>query len=115
MTDIEEKLRKKKEEEEAMWGEYIEQRKRQRQKEEEELRKLKERQAKRKTQRAEQEKMLVEMKKKQEEQRVREIVCCFQVLKEFECNTLFNMSIEYSLVSQPFPRFPSVGVPWAMI
>jgi len=73
MTDIEEKLRKKKEEEEAMWGEYIEQRKRQRQKEEEELKKLKERQAKRKTQRAEQEKLLIEMKRKQEDQKLREI------------------------------------------
>lgn len=74
MADIEEKLRKKREEEEAMWGEYIEQRKKQREKEEEELKKLKERQAKRKTQRAEQEKMLIEMKKRQEEQRIREIV-----------------------------------------
>lgn len=73
MSDIEEKLRKKKEEEEAMWGEYIEQRKRQRQKEEEELKKLKERQGKRKTQRAEQEKLLIEMKRKQEEQKQREI------------------------------------------
>lgn len=39
-----ETLRKKREEEEAMWSEYIEQRKRQRSKEEEELKKLKERQ-----------------------------------------------------------------------
>ncbi|KAI1297185.1 Troponin T [Halotydeus destructor] len=73
MTDIEEKLRKKKEEEEAMWGEYIEQRKKQREKEEDELKKLKDRQARRKTQRAEQEKQLIEMKKKQEEQKLREI------------------------------------------
>lgn len=37
-------MRKKKEEEEAFWIEYLEQRKKARQKEEEDLRKLKERQ-----------------------------------------------------------------------
>ena len=43
-THAQERLRKKREEEEAMWSEYIEQRKKQRSKEEEELKKLKERQ-----------------------------------------------------------------------
>lgn len=38
-------MRRKKEEEEAMWSEYIEQRKKQRAKEEDELKRLKERQA----------------------------------------------------------------------
>ena len=69
---MEEKLRKKKEEDEAMWQEYIEQWRKQRAKEEEELRKLKERQAKRKVTRAEQEKRLMELKRKQEAQRMRE-------------------------------------------
>lgn len=41
---IEEKLRRKKEEQEQIWQEYLEQREKQRQKEEEELRKLRERQ-----------------------------------------------------------------------
>lgn len=41
---IEEKLRKKREEQEQIWQEYLEQREKQRQKEEEDLRKLKERQ-----------------------------------------------------------------------
>lgn len=41
---IEEKLRKKREEQEQIWQEYLEQREKQRQKEEDELRKLKERQ-----------------------------------------------------------------------
>lgn len=41
---IEEKLRKKREEQEQIWQEYLEQREIQRQKEEEDLRKLKERQ-----------------------------------------------------------------------
>ena len=41
---IEEKLRKKREEQEQIWQEYLEQREQQRQKEEEDLRKLKERQ-----------------------------------------------------------------------
>lgn len=88
-----ETLRKKREEEEAMWTEYIEQRKKQRSKEEEDLKKLKERQVrvcfkqwknngcemtafkqiKRKAQRAEQEHQMLEMKRKQEEQKLREI------------------------------------------
>ncbi|GFY42979.1 troponin T, skeletal muscle [Trichonephila inaurata madagascariensis] len=70
---MEEKLRKKKEEDEAMWAEYIEQWRKQRSKEEEELRKLKERQARRKVTRAEQEKRMMELKRRQEEQRQREI------------------------------------------
>lgn len=41
---IEEKLRKKKEEQEQIWQEYLEQREKQRTKEEDDLRKLKERQ-----------------------------------------------------------------------
>lgn len=41
---IEEKLRRKKEEQEQIWQEYLEQREKQRQKEEDELRKLRERQ-----------------------------------------------------------------------
>lgn len=41
---IEEKLRKKREEQEQIWQEYLEQREKQRQKEEDDLRKLKERQ-----------------------------------------------------------------------
>lgn len=41
---IEEKLRKKKEEQEQIWQEYLEQREKERQKEENDLRKLKERQ-----------------------------------------------------------------------
>lgn len=41
---IEEKLRKKREEQEQIWQEYLEQREEQRQKEEDDLRKLKERQ-----------------------------------------------------------------------
>jgi len=70
---MEEKLRKKKVEEEEQWTEYVDQRKKARAKEEEELRKLKERQAMRKAKRGEQEKMLYEFKRKQEEQRVREM------------------------------------------
>jgi len=66
-------MRKKKEEEEAMWAEYIEQRKQQRAKEEEELKKLKERQVRRKANRADQEKQLLAMKKKQEEAKQKEI------------------------------------------
>ncbi|XP_035229268.1 troponin T-like [Stegodyphus dumicola] len=68
-----EKMRKKKEEEEAMWAEYIEQRKKQRAKEEEELRKLKERQIKRKERRKEEEKKLLALKKQQEAQRIKEM------------------------------------------
>lgn len=41
---IEEKLRKKREEQEQIWQEYLDMREKQRQKEEEDLRKLKERQ-----------------------------------------------------------------------
>lgn len=41
---IEEKLRKKREEQEQIWQEYLEQREQQRMKEEEDLKKLKERQ-----------------------------------------------------------------------
>lgn len=41
---IEEKLRKKREEQEQIWQEYLEQREKQRQREEDDLRKLKERQ-----------------------------------------------------------------------
>lgn len=41
---IEEKLRKKKEEQEQIWQEYLEQREKERAKEEQDLRKLKERQ-----------------------------------------------------------------------
>jgi len=72
-NEMEERMRRKKEEEEAMWAEYIEQRKKQRQKEEEELKKLKERQVRRKAQRADQEKQMLELKRKQEEQKQREI------------------------------------------
>lgn len=43
-NDVQEKIRKKKEEETAMWDEYMEQRKQARIKEEEDLKKLKERQ-----------------------------------------------------------------------
>lgn len=90
-----------------MWGEYIEQRKKQRQKEEEELRKLKERQAKRKTQRAEQEKLLIEMKKKQEEQKLREIVCdpslCLSFVTFFQSTRDFaSNSPSLLLSSGPF-------------
>jgi len=70
---MEEKMRKKKEEDEEMWREYIEQRKVQRAKEEEDLRKLKERQARRRTQRAEQEKAMMEYKRKADEMRQREL------------------------------------------
>ncbi|UYV77969.1 TNNT2 [Cordylochernes scorpioides] len=70
---MEEKLKRKKEEDEQMWREYLEQRKKQRAKEEEELRKLKERQAKRKLLRAQQEAKMLDMKRKQEEQRQKEM------------------------------------------
>jgi len=70
---MEEKLRKKKEEDEEMWMEYIEQRKQQRAKDDEDLRKLKERQAKRRGQRAEQEKAMMEYKRKADEQRQRDV------------------------------------------
>ncbi|KAJ6217790.1 hypothetical protein RDWZM_008947 [Blomia tropicalis] len=70
---MDEKLRKKKAEEEEQWTEYVEQRKKQRQKEEEDLRKLKERQAARKQRRAEQEKKIEEFKQRQEEIRIREL------------------------------------------
>ncbi|KAG9509302.1 Troponin T, partial [Fragariocoptes setiger] len=72
VAEYDEKMRKKKEEEQAMWEEYMEQRKQARIKEEEDLKKLKERQARRKMQRQEHEKIMQEMRRKQEEQRQRE-------------------------------------------
>lgn len=70
---IEEKLRKKREEQEQIWQEYLEQREEQRRKEEDDLKKLKERQQRRKAQRAEQERLMQEMRRMQEETRQREL------------------------------------------
>jgi troponin T len=70
---MEEKLRKKKEEEEQMWNEYMEQRKKTKAKEEEDLKKLKDRQQARKAKRADQEKMLNDFRLKQEARRVKEM------------------------------------------
>lgn len=69
---LEEKIHKKKSEEEDQWREYIEQWRKQRAKEEEELRVLKEKQGKRKAQRESEEKKMNEYKRQQEEARQKE-------------------------------------------
>lgn len=70
---MDEKLQKKKADEDEQWTEYVEQRKKQREKEEADLRKLKERQAARKQKRAEQERKIEEFKSRQEAIRIKEL------------------------------------------
>ncbi|GAB6031388.1 hypothetical protein CHUAL_009170 [Chamberlinius hualienensis] len=69
---LEEKMKRKNEEDDEKWKEYIDSWRKQRTREEEELRKLKEKQSKRKHQRAEEERKLMEHKRKQEEQSAKE-------------------------------------------
>jgi len=70
---LEEKLRKKQEEEEIMWQDYAEQRRKQRQKEEEDLKRLKEKRAKRKDQRDTEDAKFQEIRKRENEARQKEM------------------------------------------